>query len=94
LFLGVRHLLAKDWMERFAVTISEQEVELEKLQAEVEELLSGTGGEEVTGEVPEELVKAKVENDKLRYRLNILQKAVEEELSSSSVPTTNSNITA
>lgn len=65
-------------MERLSVRVREQEAELDRLQAELEAVLCGgeTGETGEAGEVPEELCKARGENEKLRYRLNILRAAV------------------
>ena len=54
------------WMEKVTSSLAIQEVELVKLQREVDELLAGNT-EHLTLDPPEELVKARVENEKLKY---------------------------
>ena len=50
-------------MEKVTASLAIQEVELVKLQVEVDELLA----EQLTLDPPEELTKARVENEKLKY---------------------------
>jgi len=64
-------------MERVTSSLKIQEVELVKLQEEVDQL------EHLVLDPPEELIKARVENEKLKYQLNILKRAVEKELGES-----------
>jgi len=67
-------------MERLIVRVTQQELEVDRLEEEVKVVVGG----ERTGvnivEEKQELVKAKEENQKLRYRLRILQEATEREL--------------
>lgn len=72
-------------MEALTERITAQEEEVKYLEEELEHLL---GAKEVCRDKteidePEALKEAKVENEKLRYRLNILKRAVEKELSAS-----------
>jgi len=66
-------------MEKVTSSLAIQEVELVKLQVEVDQLLAGNT-EHLALDPPEELIKARVENEKLKYQLNILKRAVEKEL--------------
>ena len=74
-------------LDQFAVRAETAEKEIEKLVAELEKLKKGPGGEGGEGDgpdqedVPEELKKLRAENSRLKYRLNILKRAVEEESS-------------
>ena len=52
------------WMEEVVSSLAIQEIELVKLEEEVEQLLAGKT--EVL-DPPEDLVKARVENEKLKY---------------------------
>ena len=51
------------WMERVTSSLAIQEVELVKLQAEVDKLVANN----LDLDPPEELIKARVENEKLKY---------------------------
>ena len=53
-------------MEKVTASLAIQEVELVKLQVEVDELLAGNS-EQLTLDLPEELIRARVENEKLKY---------------------------
>ena len=53
-------------MEKVTALLAIQEVELVKLQVEVDELLAGNP-EHLTLDPPEELIKARVEKEKLKY---------------------------
>ena len=53
-------------MEKVTASLEIQEVELVKLQVEVDELLAGNS-EQLTLDLPEELIRARVENEKLKY---------------------------
>ena len=53
-------------MEKVTASLAIQEVELVKLQVEVDELLAGNP-EHLALDLPEELIKARVENEKLKY---------------------------
>jgi len=61
-------------MEGVEETVAAQEAEVARLVWEVEELLRGEAGE-----VPEELTRARVDHEKLKFRINILKLAVETE---------------
>ena len=70
------------------------EKEIEKLAVELESLkkntpVSGGGKGNDDADVPEELLKLRQENTRLKYRLNILKKAVEKEI----LPCNNDGIT-
>ena len=52
--------------------------ELESLEPKIAEAAAVRGGDE--GEIPEELLKLRSENVKLKYRLGILQRATDAEL--------------
>ena len=54
------------WMEKVTASLAIQEVELVKLEEEVEQLLAGKT-EDLVLDPPEDLVKARVENEKLKY---------------------------
>ena len=54
------------WMEEVASSLAIQEIELVKLEEEVEQLLAGKT-EDLVLDPPEDLVKARVENEKLKY---------------------------
>lgn len=62
-------------MEKQEARVALQEAEVEQLLREVELLLCG----DQEAVEPEELVKARVENEKLKFRLNILKRAVQKE---------------
>jgi len=66
-------------MEKVTSSLAIQEVELVKLQEEVDQLVADIP-EHLVLDPPEELIKARVENEKLKYQLNILKRAVEKEL--------------
>ena len=53
-------------MEEVASSLAIQEIELVKLEEEVEQLLAGKT-EDLVLDPPEDLVKARVENEKLKY---------------------------
>ena len=53
-------------MEKVTSSLAIQEVELVKLQVEVDQLLAGNT-EHLALDPPEELIKARVENEKLKY---------------------------
>ena len=73
-------------LEQFVSRAEAAEKEIEVLAAELETLRNGqVGGRE--DDVPEELKKLRQENLRLKYRLNILKRAVEEEEDSSSSST-------
>ena len=57
---------ATRWMEEVASSLAIQEIELVKLEEEVEQLLAGKT-EDLVLDPPEDLVKARVENEKLKY---------------------------
>jgi len=60
--------------EQLQDTVANQELVLTQLQEQIEELVSG-GAEEVAREE----ARLRTENQKLQYRLNILQQAVARE---------------
>lgn len=65
-------------LDKYSARAQRAEDEIETLVATLEEMKrSRQGGEE--GEEPEELLKLRTENARLRYRLNILKKAAAEE---------------
>ena len=70
-------------LDQFVSRAETAEKEVEKLVAELENmktaLASGSGGVQQEEDVPEELKKLRQENSRLKYRLNILKRAVEEE---------------
>ena len=72
-------------LEQFVARAGAAEKEIEKLVAELEDLKNVSGGKgdttSNTEEVPEELVKLRSENNRLKYRLNILKKSCSKELS-------------
>ena len=53
-------------MEQVTALLAIQEAELVKLQVEVDDLLAGNP-EHLTLDPPEELIKARVEKEKLKY---------------------------
>ena len=55
------------WMEEVAASLAIQEIELVKLEEEVEQLLAWKTEEDQVLDPPEDLVKARVENEKLKY---------------------------
>ncbi len=61
------------------------EVEVEKLLREMDRLEPQLKKADKEEEVPEELVKLRTENAKLKYRLGILERATEEELNKGGV---------
>ena len=60
-------------MEKVTSSLAIQEVELVKLQVEVDQLLAGNT-EHLALDPPEELIKARVENEKLKYGFKFLWK--------------------
>ena len=54
-------------MEEVASSLAIQEIELVKLEEEVEQLLAGKTEQDLVLDPPEDLVKARVENEKLKY---------------------------
>ena len=73
-------------LDQFVGRAEKAEKEIEKLAAELESLRRGPasgggGGGQDTEDVPEELRKLRAENSRLKYRLNILRRAVMEESS-------------
>jgi len=74
--LRLRQVLL-DLMEKVAACLDVQEVELVELEEEVKKLVAEE--DLLVLEPPEELIKARVENEKLKYQLNILKRAVEKE---------------
>ena len=72
-------------LDQFAERADKAEKEIEKLAKELESLKkaspgpSPAAGGDTEAEVPEELKKLRQENSRLKYRLNILKRAVEKE---------------
>ena len=66
-------------LEQFAARAEAAERDIEKLVVELERLKNGNSGggdkAEIAEEVPEELTKLRSENNRLKYRLNILKKS-------------------
>ena len=54
------------WMEKVTSSLAIQEVELVKLQEEVDQLVADNPEHLVQLDPPEELIKARVENEKLK----------------------------
>jgi len=63
-------------LEAFVFRAEKAEKEIEALTREIQNLKSGTGNEE-DDKLPEDLVKLRTENSKLKYRLGILMRATE-----------------
>ena len=72
-------------LDQFAKRADKAEKEIEKLAKELESLKKASpgpgpaAGGDTEAEVPEELKKLRQENSRLKYRLNILKRAVEKE---------------
>ena len=80
------HYFRMSNLELFVTRAETAEREIEILAAELEKLKQApSGGGGVGGDreedLPEELKKLRQENTRLKYRLNILRRAVEEETS-------------
>ena len=74
-------------LDKFSARAEAAEKEIEKLAKELEVLKKagsskrgeGGAGDEDEEDVPEELMKLRKENSRLKYRLNILKRAVKTE---------------
>ena len=68
-------------LDQFAKRADQAEKEIEKLAKELESLKKSAPGpgDKEEDEVPEELKKLRQENSRLKYRLNILKRALEKE---------------
>jgi len=71
-------------LERFAKRAEVAEQEIEKLIKELESLKTANKSQEkASGDIPEDLLKLRSDNARLKYRINILKRAVEKEENSS-----------
>jgi len=68
----------RSWEGKVAACLDVQEVELVELEEEVKKLVAEE--DLLVLDPPEDLIKARVENEKLKYQLNILKRAVAKEL--------------